>query len=100
MFFTIKFFFLSDPLEYIKVLSFQLVDCTALSHSRPLPLDLWTFLTSCYKKINVYTILKITPGARGLGLQMSLDRIFLKLEKHNGSINEWGEESGVVDEKR
>lgn len=81
------------------MLSFQLLNGTALSRSRPLPLDPWTSLTSCYKKINVYTILKITPGARGLGLQMSLDSIFLKLEKHNSSINEQGEESRVVDEE-
>lgn len=44
-------------------------------------------------------MLKITPGARGLGLQMSLDSIFLKLEKHNSSINEQEEESRVVDEE-
>lgn len=87
------------PPEYIQVLSFQLVNGTALSHPRPLPLDPWTSLTSCYKKINVYTMLKITPGARGLGLQMSLDSIFLKLEKHNSSINEQEEESRVVDEE-
>lgn len=36
------------------------------------------------------TILKITPGARGLGWKKPLHSIFLKMEKHHNCINEAG----------
>ena len=40
------------------------------------------------------TILKITPGASGLGWKMLLYCIFLRIEKHNHYINEWGKRAG------
>lgn len=43
------------------------------------------------------TILKITPGAKGLGWKKPLHSIFLQMEKHHNGINEGGG-GGVVAE--
>ena len=42
------------------------------------------------------TILKITPGASGLGWKMLLYCIFLRIEKHNHFIDEWGRQAGQL----